>query len=218
MLWYQYQISRSCLPPVIQTILPSADPVAETTGSYFSLNALDHLPLLEDIRSVDEENNDGEHGRDDGLGEQVPDVQILHEYVHEACVQGDAHDLHAEVERELDMQAVARGIFERPEFLQKKTDGERDEERPDGRDEIIDMEDVGKNVEHGEVDRERKAARNAKPDELRVFLYQFAYACHSAKSFTLKPAFAKRYSASVLNVWNEYTMDFGMEMDVCSSL
>src|SRR3989338_296076 len=179
---------------------------------------LEHFLLFEDIRSVDEEDNDGEHGRDHGLSEQVPDVEILHKCIHEAGVQGDADGLHTEIERQLDMQAVAGSVFERPELLQEKTDGECDEERPDGRNEVIDMEDVGENVEHGEIYRERKAPRDAKSDELRVFFHQFAYACHTGKSFILKPAFAKRYSVSVLNVWNEYRMDLGIEMDVCSSL
>src|SRR3989344_875899 len=73
--------------------------------------------FLEDIFFVDKENSGRKRERDDRLRVQVPNVQIFHEYEHEGGVEGDVGELHTEVERQLDMQVVARVVLKSPEFL-----------------------------------------------------------------------------------------------------
>src|SRR3989344_7187565 len=193
-------------------------------------HVLERATLLEDVPLVYEEDNDRKPERNDRLREEVPDVQVLDEDVHEGGVHADARDLHPDIERQLDVQVLAGAVAERPEFLQSEADGERDEERADRRKKVVDVENVGECVEHGEIHREREAARDTKSDKLRILLRpskkrRIAEKDHEAfcaflheKSAILKPALARRKSASVLNVWSEYRAAFGSDIDVCSSL
>jgi hypothetical protein len=95
-------------------------------------------------------------------------VQVFDEDVHKDRITAEIHELNAEIERQLFMEPVARAIFERPILLHKETDAKSDQEREHRREEVIDMREVSKRIEHHEIDQYDERSRDEEFAKLLV--------------------------------------------------